>query len=347
MAINSMRFLSPLIVSLILMLAAPAGAFSLNPLNWFGSNNSGAPLAPIELSTEEDELAADTLLAKGLRKFVDNKPGSAQRTFKKVVKKYPTTRAAGEAQYMRGRAMMAKGQWVKAFKFLQEAIDNYPKFEDFDLVIGAQFECATALMEGSRGKIFGILPGFRQYGESIEQFEQVVANAPYGDYAPLALMNIAFVAEKRHEYELAIDALDRLINYYPQSMLAPDAYYNLAQTYAGLVQNEEYDQGSTRQAISYYEDFLVLFPDSSSVGEVEANLRKMENLLASSRLTLGDFYYIYRNNNTAALVFYNEAITIAPDSDAAAEARARINDIDAGVRPTTGGSLLKKILLVD
>ena len=230
---------------------------------------------------------------------------------------------------------------------LQQCVDNYPNYQNFDQVIGAQFECATALMEGARGKIFGVIPGFKQYGEAIKQFEQIVVNAPYGDYAPLALMNIAFVAEERNDSEVAIDALDRLINYYPQSMLAPDAYYNLAQTYAGLVQNEQYDQGSTRQAISYYEDYLVLFPESSSVGEVEANLRRMENLLASSRLTVGDFYYYYRNNNTAALVFYNEAITIAPESDAAAEAQARLDDIDAGVRPTTSGSFLKKILFVD
>ena len=47
-------------------------------------------------------------------------------------------------------------------------------------------------------------------------------------------------------------------------MLAPDAYYNMAQTYSNLVNGAEYDQGSTRQAISYYEDFLILFPQNSS-----------------------------------------------------------------------------------
>jgi outer membrane protein assembly factor BamD len=73
----------------------------------------------------------------------------------------------------------------------------------------------------------------------------------------------------------------------------------------------------------------------------------MENLLASSRLNLGNFYYYFRSNNTAALVFYNEAITIAPDSEAAAEARNRIEDIEAGVRPTNKASLLRKLLMAD
>ena len=160
-------------------------------------------------------------------------------------------------------------------------------------------------------------------------------------------MNIAIVSEREQNPEDAIDALDRLINYYPQSMLASDAYYRTAQTYSNLINGVEYDQGSTRQAISYYEDFLILFPQSSFIGEVESNLAKMQDLLARSRLNLGDFFYDYRSNNTAALVFYNETITIAPESEAAEEARARIADIEAGVQPITGAGILRKFLLAD
>ena len=328
-----------------LLITGQASAVELNPLNWFRGSDK-EPEA-ITAATTEEQTAAQALLEKGRTKFENGRIGSADSTFKKIVKKYPTSPAAAEALYLRGRVFMTKGRWVKAFNFHQQVIDNHPTFPGHGKIISAQFECATALMEGARGKIFGVIPGFKQYNEAIDQFEQIVKNAPYGDYAPLALMNIAFTADKTNDGDIAIDALDRLINYYPQSMLAPDAYYNLAKTYANLVKGEEYDQGSTRQAISYYEDFLVLFPESSSVGEVEANMRKMENLLASSRLTLGDFYYYHRNNNTAALVFYNEAITIAPESDAAVEAQARIQDIEAGVRPATGGSFFKKILFVD
>ena len=177
-----------------------------------------------------------------------------------------------------------------------------------------------------------------------DQFEKIVENAPYNDLAPFALMNVALLSEKTGKTENAIDALDSLINYYPQSTLAPDAYYNLAEIYSDLVKGHEYDQGSTRRAISYYEDFLVLFPNSSHAGEVEANLKKMEDLLARSRLDLGDFYYYDRNNNTAALVFYNETITIEPNSDSAEEARLRIEDIQAGVRPVSKGSIISKLL---
>jgi outer membrane protein assembly factor BamD len=83
------------------------------------------------------------------------------------------------------------------------------------------------------------------------------------------------------------------------------------------------------------------------VGDVEANLASMQNLLAESRLRLGDFYYYYQENNTAALIFYNESVTIAPDSEAADEARARIKDVEAGVRPISGAKIVRSLLLIN
>lgn len=319
---------------------------SFNPLNWFGGS-AEEDIVAMNIASPADEAEAASQLEEGKSRLANGSTGSANRIFKRIIKRYPNATATAEARFLHGQILMTKARWAKAFDVYQTLIATHPNFENFDQVIGAQFECATALLEGARGRILWVIPGFRQYTKAIEQFERIVGNAPYSDYAPLSLMNIALIAEQEGQSDQAIDALDRLINFYPQSMLAPDAYYNMAETYASLVKGSEYDQGSTRQAISYYEDFLILFPQSSYLGEVEANLESMENLLAQSRLNLGDFFYNYRANNTAALVFYNETITIAPDSESAAEARLRIADIEDGVRPTTGASILRKLLLAD
>ena len=344
MAIISMQRNTLTLLTFLLLFTGTLSA-QLNPLDWFG--NDDKELEALDIASAADESEAAAMLDTGKAKLANGSAGSANRTFKKMIKKYPNAKATGDARFLRGQILMGKGHWVKAFDTFQELIVKHAEYENFDKVIGAQFECATALMEGARGRILWVIPGFRQYDRAIAQFEQIVRNAPYNDYAPLALMNIAIVAEQEEDPEVAIDSLDRLINYYPQSMLAPDAYYNMAETYSNLVKGAQYDQGSTRQAISYYEDFLILFPKSSYLGEVEANLESMENLLASSRLNLGDFFYIYRANNTAALVFYNETITIAPESESAEEARQRIDDIEAGVRPASGANILRKLLLAD
>ncbi len=340
-----MRRIHLSLFALWLSLACAVNAIELNPLDWFTDD---AEITQLRVATEADEVAAADQLELGRSKMAAGKLRSADRTFKKLVENYPLAKASGEALYLRGRILMTRERWDKAFKEFQKIIFSHPNYENLNQVISAQFECATAHMEGARGRILWVFPGFRQYDKAINEFELIVFNAPYGDYAPLALMNIAILAKDYEESsDVAIDALDRLINFYPQSMLAPDAYYKLAETYSELVAGSEYDQGSTRDAISYYEDFLVLFPESNYSGEVESNLEGMQNLLSTSRLNLGDFYYYYRANNTAALIFYNEAITIAPDSEAAQEATARIDDIEAGVRPINGASFLRKLFLAD
>ena len=329
----------------IWLLLATSLHAQLNPLEWFTSEDED--LVELNIASAAQEAEASALLETAKAKLAAGSTGSADRSFKKIIKKYPKAVASGDARFLHSQILMGKSRWNKAFVSLQEIITKHPNYENFNQVLSAQFDCATALMEGARGRILWIIPGFRQPNKAARQFEQIVRNAPYSDYAPLALMNIAIIYRQEEIPENAIDALDRLINYYPQSMLASDAYYNTAQTYSSLINGAEYDQGSTRQAISYYEDFLILFPQSSYLGEVESNLATMEDLLARSRLNLGDFFYNYRSNNTAALVFYNETITIAPESEAAEEARARIADIQAGVQPITGAGILRKLLLAD
>lgn len=332
-------------IALFIFLAAPVlhAELSLNPLNWFKE-----PQQESRVASSEEEALAQQKLEKGIARMEAGRNRSAKRIFKNIAKEHPTSKAAADALYLRARILMEQGEWSDGFESLQEIVRSHPSYPMFNRVISAQFDAATALMEGAREPIiFGTIPGFRKYEKAVTFFLQIVANAPYGDYAPLSLMNVAIVSRQRDKSEEAIDALDRLINYYPQSMLAPDAYHKLAQTYADLVKGYEYDQGSTREAIRYYEDFLILFPKDENAGEVEASLEDMENLLAKSRLNLGDFYYIYRSNNTAALIFYNEAIDVAPNSESAATARDRIADIESGVQPATGYRLIRLLLMTD
>lgn len=327
------------------LFAAPGlrAAITFNPLQWF-DNEEDAEASGKPVTVGDDQAIIEAKFAQAKEKYAQGKKRAAKRIAGKIIRRHTRSIFAAKALALRAQIYRDNEKWVQCFSELQRIVDKYSQYQNFNQINSDQFDCANALMEGARGRIFWVFPGFRQYSTAVDQFEQILENAPYSDLAPFDLMNIALLSKKIGEKENAIDALDRLINYYPQSTLAPDAYYNLAQIYSDLVKGYEYDQGSTRRAISYYEDFLVLFPNSNYTGEAEANLRKMENLLSKSRLDLGDFYYYTRYNTTAALVFYNEAITIEPNSDSAEEARLRIEDIEAGIRPISKGSILRRLL---
>lgn len=274
----------------------------------------------------------------------DGKSGAAIRRYKRVAKRYPASIYASEALYRTGKLYLARKQYFRSFEAFMEVSTRYPNTKHFNDIIGEEYRIASALLDGARNRWWGIIPGFKNRTRAIAYFEVIVQTAPYSDYAPLALMNKARAHLRNREIEEAIDSLDRMINAYPQSLLAPDAYLKLAQTHAQLVEGPRYDQGSTKEAITYFEDFLILFPNDPNVPDAAKGLDEMKQVLARSKIDLGDFYFYKRNNYTAARVFYNEAITSYPDSPVAAQAREKLAEVEekAAVRPGEAGPARKK-----
>ncbi len=255
---------------------------------------------------------------------------SAISSYQSVAKKYPNAIYAPEALYRSARLRIAGKNFTKAFEDFQQVLSRYPNTRRFNEIIGEQYRIASALLDGARGRmVWGLLPGFKQRDKALEFFETILANAPYSDYAPLSLMNIARGHQKLGNVENAVDALDRMINNYGQSLLAPDAYLKLAQTHASLVDGPYYDQGATKESITYFTDFMLLFPSDSNVAAAEKGLDGMKTMLAESKVRMADFYFYKRSNFKAARVFYNEAITAYPESTIANRAKARLVEVEA------------------
>ena len=254
---------------------------------------------------------------------------SALKSYQRVVKRYGSSVYAAEALFRIGNILQKRHQYYKAFDSYQSLLSLYPNSDKFNQVVGEQYRIASALMEGKRSYIWGMIPGFKNRERSVQYMEQIVANAPYSDYAPLALMNAARGYQRLGGHEEAIDALDRMINNYPKSVLTPDAYLKIGETHASLVEGPYYDQASTKEAITYYEDYLILFPGDSGAATAEKGLVKMKTVLAQSKMILADYNFKYRKNYQAAKIFYNEAITTYPDSAVATLARTKLAKVEA------------------
>src|SRR4029077_1547115 len=102
-----------------------------------------------------------------------------------------------------------------------------------------------------------------------------------------------------------------------------------AQAHATLVDGPYYDQASTKESITYFTDFMLLFPGDAGVSAAEKGLDGMKTMLAESKMKIGDFYFYRRNNFTAARVFYNEAITAYPESEIAKSAKLRLAEVES------------------
>jgi outer membrane protein assembly factor BamD len=279
------------------------------------------------LTGKEGRNALD--LMNKARESEENKSyGSAIGSYAKIAKRYPNSVYAPEALYRSGSLRLARHEYTKAFEDFQSVLGRYPNTKRFNDIVGEQYRIASALLDGARNRAWGWFPGFRAREKSLGYFETILSNAPYSDYAPLSLMNIARGHQKLANNPEAIDALDRMINSYPQSLLTPDAYLKIGQTHSTLVDGPYYDQASTKEAITYFTDFMLLFPSDQNIGAAEKGLDGMKSMLAESKMRMADFYFYKRDNYVAAKVFYNEAITAYPESAVAERAKKRLADVE-------------------
>ncbi|HLS27648.1 MAG TPA: outer membrane protein assembly factor BamD [Opitutales bacterium] len=259
--------------------------------------------------------------------------GLALRLYRSVQREAGNSIFAPEAHFQSSTIRMERKQWTKAFDNLQAIVDQYPNYPKFRKVIRRQFEIADGLRQGKRLRLFWKIPGFKSPERAIDYFKQIVENAPYSEEAPIALLKAAQLQSGTPtKLDETIDLYDRFINDYPDHERVSDAYFGLADAFSTQMQGPAYDQGANREAISYFEDFIILYPDHPRAGQAEERVLEMSQVLAENRILLGDFYSRYRKNYTAARIFYNEAITIAPLAETAEKAReklARIDQIDA------------------
>lgn len=256
--------------------------------------------------------------------------------YKFVTNEYPESIFAPEAYFQMGDLYLKIGMFSSAYKSLETVLRDYPDYPKFNLVIALEYKVAQTIQSGATPYLWGWMPWFSDYNEAVKIYESVISNAPFSDYAPMSLMNIAILSQDMDKPEQAIDALDRLINTYPQNLFTPDAYLQMAKTYRDMCQGADYDQASVIKAMDFYQDFMILFPQNPEIATAESGFEVMQDIHARSRLSLGDFYYYYRNNAKAASIFYNETITIAPKSLAAEEATIGLKKIaDGELAPMT------------
>lgn len=315
---------------IVLLILAFAGVLpSRADLVWEPATGWRVEGGALSLLSEADDARAVDLMNKARAAQEKGHLRTALRNYNRVVRRFGRSVYAPEALYQSGHIRLKRREYSRAFEAFDQIIRRYPNYGKFNELVEIQHGIATDLANGKRQRLWGIFPGFPNRERGIEFLETVVRNAPFSDIGPRALEQVAQGHRRAERTDEEIDALDRFINTYNLDSRAPDAYLDLAKAHESLVIGPRYDQGSTKEALSYFQDFAILYPAHPRVAEAESGVVDMRTMLARNRLMMGDWYLRYRRNYTAARIFYNEVITLFPESDIAARARQNIERVDA------------------
>ena len=260
--------------------------------------------------------------------FYDKKDyGTALKASRRVVKQWPLSDYAPQAQYLMGRCYEAKKMDEKAFKQYQLVFEKYPKASNYNDVLARQFEIANRFLAGQWFRLFGYIPAFPSMEKTSDMYEKIIKNGPYADVAPRAQMNIGTAREKQKEWGQAVKAYERAADRYSDKPeVAAEALYKAGLAYDKEAKTAEYDQSAAGKAISSFSDFMVLYPDDPRVPQAQKLISNLKSEQARGSFEIAKFYE-KRKKWDGALVYYNEVLLRDPSSPLAAEARKKIDEL--------------------
>jgi outer membrane protein assembly factor BamD len=275
---------------------------------------------------------ADTANEQFKRAEEFEKAGDLKRAasaYRAVVKHFSRSGAAPRAQFKVAALLEQLGNYGPAFDAYAEYLAKYPKGEDFDKAVEAQFKIAQLFLGGEKQRLFGI-PTVSSMARAEEMFQQILQNAPYSHYAPMAQFELGRAHEKQGETAEAIAAYEKVMTNYPDTPVAADAQYQIGYLYYRQARAGSYDQASATRARDAFEDFIARFPDSEKVPQAKANLGRLSGRETQDTLGIAQFYEKQKKYKAAA-IYYNQVISESPESGQAKVAKTRLDQLKANV----------------
>jgi len=249
----------------------------------------------------------------------------ALKAARRVVRVWPLSDYAPQAQYLAGRCLEALGQDEKAFNEYQKILEKHPKTANYDEILQREFLIANKFLAGKWFRLWGYIPFFPSMEKTADLYAKIVKNGPYSQVAPQAQMSIGTAREKQRNYEMAVKAYETAADRYnDRPQVASAALFRAGLAYNKQAQTAEYDQTTAGQAINTFKDFMALYPNDTRVTEAQKIISSLRIEQARGNFQIAKFYEKYQKWN-GAMVYYNEVVVQDPNSPYAAEARQRID----------------------
>ena len=320
--------LRPLLLALLAFSLAP----SLSPAEMVwrpGEGWSDESGTDVSASSSRDQLElAHKLEAQGQK-------AAALKSYKALLRRWPLSFFAPEAQYRVGKILEDTADFANAFQAFQKMVSKYPSSDYFEQALDEQYRIANLYLAGEPQRIWKIPVG-PSMERTIEMYQRIIKNAPYGTYAPQCQFNIGLAREQQRKYTDAVDAYQTVLDNYPTSSVAANAQYQIGYAWMKSCELGDYDMGAAKKSVDAFQDYLVRFPDSDKSAQAQDNITKLGQRQTQGAFDVAKFYET-QHQTRAAFIYYNEVVKEDPNSAQAQIAKKRIQELRPVVEAMPGG----------
>ena len=271
----------------------------------------------LSASSSHDQLD----IAKKLQ--ADTKYDQALKAYRILVRKWPLSFFAPEAQFNIGICLEKEGQFWDAFQSYQKMVKKYPASNFFEQALDREFAIGNLYLAGEPQRLWKIPMG-PSMDRTVEIFEAIIKAAPYGDNAAQAQFKIGLARENQKKFSDAVDAYTKILDKYPGNSIAADAQYQIGYAWYSSANEAEYDQSAAEKAIEAFEDFVVRYPNSEKVPAAQAHIETLKGKEMQGSFYIAKFYEKAKNYK-AAYIYYNDVVRQNPDSKEAQISKKKID----------------------
>lgn len=229
---------------------------------------------------------------------------AAEKKFREILKNYPQSVKAPEAQYRLGIVYEETGDYLKAFKAYRRLVETYPQSERFAEVIEREFRIGNVFLGGRKAKFAGLelLPSLPK---AVEVFKQIIEHAPYSEFGDKSQFQLATAYKKWRHFSDAVEAFQGVIDQYPSSELVPQARYEVAECSFLRSASNVRDQRAMEEASRQVSRFLGRYPDTEAAEKAAKIRQEIDEKNAEKNYRIG-LYYEKENYIESALIYYQD-----------------------------------------
>ena len=277
---------------------------------------------PAEKTASEQLHKAEALEAKGeLKKAIG--------AYRVLIRKFPDSGIGPKVALKLAQLCEATKEPERAFDAYGKYISRFPRGDDFDTCVEAQFRIAKLFLNGERRKLFG-MKTFGSIERAQQMFEEIVKNAPFSRWAALAQFNLGQALEKQKKFPEAIVAYQQVVDKYSTDQIAGDAQYQIGYIYLQDTKHGANDRGARDKARDAFEDFSIKYPQSEKVAQAQDNIKQLSDVNLKKTLGVAQFYERTKNFKAAA-VYYQDVVKQGTGSPEAAIAKTQLDHLKTTV----------------
>jgi len=296
---------------------------------WVWTPQTGRFIRQDRLPRETPELQVEH--ARSL--MMDGQYRKALNETEKFEDFYGDTDWADDNQFLRGEIFMRQGNYMNAAQAFQQVRAGYPNSDLLEDVIDKQYEIGSLYFE--RGLEFQDdwwrFWKNRPFRRAIDVYNMVISNARFGERASEARYRIGRAHFVREEFADAALHYRTVIEEYGDSDWVDEASYDLAMSHFLRSFPPEYNQVPSMLTIESIEFFKARFPNDERVDELTEIQTEMVERIATQRLQTAQFYE-RRREFQAALISYEVVVEQFPNTEAAQEAQAWLDENSDGIK---------------